>query len=152
MTPRAAAIGRKMHITVLVPNKKASSTRGASVSWTSQSGMTMLSRTWLVQSTPTKNVLVIQPKLRSGPGPGTLTLRSSGVRSSCEALGSRRIAAGVDHERDRGEPRERVQDRVGVEGQGDAADQRAEGEADVERGVHVGPGDHPLLGGSTSIV
>ena len=56
LTPRAAAIGRKMHITVLVPNRNASSTRGASVSSTSHSGITMLSSTWLVQSTPPKNV------------------------------------------------------------------------------------------------
>ena len=38
-TPREAAIGRKMHITVLVPNRNASRTRGASVSSTSHSGM-----------------------------------------------------------------------------------------------------------------
>jgi hypothetical protein len=57
--------------------------------------MTMLSRTWLVQSTPRKKVLLIQPKLRRGPGPGSLTMRSSGVRSSCEALGSRRMAAAL---------------------------------------------------------
>src|SRR5687768_552161 len=49
LTPRAAAIGRKMHITVLVPNRNASSTRGASVSSNSHSGITMLSSTWLVQ-------------------------------------------------------------------------------------------------------
>ena len=94
-TPRAAAIGRKMHITVFVPNRKASSTRGASVSSTSQSGITMLSSTWLVQKTPPKNVVSSQPGLRSGPGPGTFTLRSSGVRSSCEARGSRLIAAAL---------------------------------------------------------
>ena len=52
LTPRAATIGRKMHITVLVPNRKASSTRGASVSSTSHSGMTTLSSTWLVQKHP----------------------------------------------------------------------------------------------------
>src|SRR4051794_3438587 len=36
--PLAATTGRKMHISVLVPNKKASSTRGASVSSASHSG------------------------------------------------------------------------------------------------------------------
>ena len=95
LTPRAAAIGRKMHMTVLVPNRKASSTRGASVFSTSHNGITTLSSTWLVQSTPTKNVLAIQPGLRSGPGPGSLTLRSSGVRWSWAALGSRMIATAL---------------------------------------------------------
>ena len=33
--------------------------------------------------------------MRSGPGPGTLTLRSSGVRSSCGARGSRLMAAAL---------------------------------------------------------
>ena len=36
-----------------------------------------------------------QPGLRIGPGPGIFVRRSSGVRSSCEALGSRLIAAAL---------------------------------------------------------
>ena len=94
-TPREATIGRKMHITVLVPKRKASSTRGASVSSTSHSGITMLSSTWLVQKTPEKNSVSSQPGLRSGPGPGTFTLRSSAVRSSWGARGSRPIATAL---------------------------------------------------------
>ncbi len=50
--PRAAATWSSTAITVLVPNSQASSTRGASVSSTSHSGMTMLSSTWCVVRTP----------------------------------------------------------------------------------------------------
>ena len=127
-----------MHITVLVPNRKASSTRGASVSSTSHSGITTLSSTWLVQNTPPKKVVRSQPGLRSGPGPGTFTLRSSGVRSSCGARGSRLMAAALTRKTTAVNHGQRVEDVVGVERQRDAAEQRAEGEADVERGVHVG--------------
>ncbi len=90
-TPRAAAIGSRMHITVLVPKRKASSTRGASVRSTSHSGMTTLSSTWLVHSTPMKKVALSHPTLRSGPGPGSCTRRCSGLRSSWGALGRRMI-------------------------------------------------------------
>ena len=51
-TPRAAATWSSTAITVLVPNSQASSTRGASVSSTSHSGITTLSSTWWVLSTP----------------------------------------------------------------------------------------------------
>ena len=53
-TPRAAATWRATAITVLVPNSQASSTRGASVSSTSHSGITTLSSTWWVASTPSQ--------------------------------------------------------------------------------------------------
>ena len=53
--PREAGTWRSTASTVLVPKSQASSTRGASVSWTSHSGITTLSRTWLVLRTPSKN-------------------------------------------------------------------------------------------------
>jgi hypothetical protein len=75
-----------MHITVLVPNRKASSTRGASVSWTSQSGITTLSSTWLVQNTPPKKVVRSQPRLRSGRGWTPDVARISGVSGTARPL------------------------------------------------------------------
>ena len=54
-TVRATAIGSTMHISVLVAKSAASSTRGASVSDISHSGITVCSSTWLVISTPLKN-------------------------------------------------------------------------------------------------
>ncbi len=92
LTPRAAAIGRKMHITVLVPKSSASTDQGASVFSTSHRGITTLRITWLVHMIPLKNSLAMKPGLRSGPGPGILTLRSSTVLWSWGALGSRVIA------------------------------------------------------------
>ena len=53
-TPRAAATWSATAMTVLVPNSQASRTCGASVSSTSHSGMTTLSRTWWVASTPSQ--------------------------------------------------------------------------------------------------
>ena len=79
------------------------------------------------------------------PGPGSFSLRSSGVRSSWEALGSRRIAAALTRNTTAVNHGQGLEHHVGLEGQGDAAEQRAEGEADVERGVHVGPRLHPLV-------
>ena len=68
-TPREVYCGRKMHITVLVPNSHASSQWGASVASTSQSGITTLSSTWLVHMVPLKRLHSIQPTLCSGPRP-----------------------------------------------------------------------------------
>ena len=53
--PREAGTWSSTASTVFVPNSHASSTRGASVSWTSQSGITTLSSTWLVPRMPSKN-------------------------------------------------------------------------------------------------
>ena len=89
-----------MHMTVFVASSSATSHRGASVSLTTHSGITMCSRTWLVQETPSRKVVAIQPGLRSGPGPGTLALRSSGVLESWEASGSRVIAAALTRKTD----------------------------------------------------
>ena len=74
LTPRAAASGKKMHITVLVPKRSDSTTQGASVFSTSHSGMTRLRMTWLVHSVPVKNEVASQPTLRIGPEPGDLDL------------------------------------------------------------------------------
>ena len=90
VTPRAATIGRKMHITVLVPNRKASSTRGASVSSTSHSGITTLSSTWLVQNTPPKKVREHPARVaqRSRPGdPHLALLRGAVVVRGAAAAG-----------------------------------------------------------------
>ena len=56
-------------ITVLVPNSQASSTRGASVSSTSQSGMTTLSSTWWVARTPPQTDISRKARLRSALAP-----------------------------------------------------------------------------------
>ena len=101
LIPRAAASGRKMHITVLVPKRNASTTQGASVFSTSHSGMTRLRITWLVHSVPLKKLASIHPTFFIGPGPGILTLRSSAVFRSCGASGSRVTLNGVDHEHQR---------------------------------------------------
>ena len=53
--PREAGTWSSTASTVFVPNSQASSTRGASVSWTSHSGITTLSSTWLVLRMPSKN-------------------------------------------------------------------------------------------------
>ena len=133
-------------MTVLVPNRNASSTRGASVFSTSHSGMTTLSSTWLVQNTPPKNVVRSQPGLRSGPGPGILTLRSSGLRSSCAAFGRRLIAAALTRKTRAVNHGSACRTSLEWKARAMPPTQRAEGEADVERGVHVGARLHPLVG------
>ena len=52
--PREAGTCSRTASTVFVPKSHASSTRGASVSWTSHSGITTLSSTWLVLRIPSK--------------------------------------------------------------------------------------------------
>ncbi len=64
-TPRAAATCRATAITVLVPYSQASTTFGASVSATSQSGITVISSTWWVPSTPFRKVISTKGRLRS---------------------------------------------------------------------------------------
>ena len=63
VTPRAASTCRKTAITVLVPNSHASSTCGASVSCTSHNGITTLSSTPWVPSTPLHTLIRKKPRL-----------------------------------------------------------------------------------------
>ena len=72
-------------MTVLVPKSHASSTRGASVSSTSHSGMTMLSSTWLVPSTPSPVISARKGRFLSAAG---LTTASSATAGLVRAGGS----------------------------------------------------------------
>ena len=131
-----------MHMSVLVPKRMATSTLGASVSVTSQTGITVCSSTWLVHMTPVKVVTAIQARLRIAGMPSGFT-RGSLLRTSWLASGSRRIAALLARNStalSAGSPAERV----GAEGDGPGAEEGADAEADVEGGVHVGPGLDPL--------
>jgi hypothetical protein len=90
--PREVYAGRNTQSTVFVPYNQASSQWGASVAWTSQSGMTTFRRTWLVYIVPLNRLLSSHPTLRNGPGPRGLTRRADGsaARRSCGAFGRRR--------------------------------------------------------------
>ena len=129
VTPRAAATWRKTAITVFVPNSQASSTRGASVSCTSQSGMTTLSSTPWVPSTPLQTLIRKKPRLCIAlrRSPECSTAFSTG-ESSWVASGRRRGAEdpdGVEGEEDRRRQRHGLHDVVAVRGQGDAREPSA---------------------------
>ncbi len=85
-----------------MPNSHASSTRGASVSWTSHSGITTLSSTWLVLRIPSKKDIATNPRLRStlgrlaAPARRPAALGALGaVGMSCGASGSRVISSAL---------------------------------------------------------
>src|SRR4051794_24764725 len=80
-TPRAAGTWSSTAITVLVPKSHASSTRGASVSCTSHSGITMLRSTWLVLSTPSKTFSSRKPRFRRALPPSAFSAGSSSTLS-----------------------------------------------------------------------
>ena len=136
-----------MQSTVLVPNSQASSTWGASVASTSHSGITTLSSTWLVHRMPVKKVARIQPVLRTGPGPVGFTRASPlATLRSWGAAGSRVIQNALRHQQPAANSGvQRMTVRLPVASAMPPIS-GAEGEADVERGVHVGLGLDPLLG------
>ena len=138
--------------TVLVPNSQASSTRGASVSWTSHSGITTLSSTWLVledrrRRTTSRGSPGCAARSRAGSTRPAPRRRSASAALSVRVSGSRVISSALSSQDHRGETGTHRITVVAVGGQREPADQRADGEADVEGAAHEGQGAHPLLAG-----
>ena len=137
-----------------MPNSQASSTRGASVSWTSHSGITTLSSTWLVPGCRRRTTSRGSPGCGARSCAGRVSGSVSGSRSapasaavSCAVSGSRVISSALIARITAGMTGTHWITVVAVGGQGEPTDQRADGEADVERAAHEGQRAHPLLAG-----
>ena len=82
---------------VLVANSQASTTRGALVSATSQSGMTVSSSVWCDDSSPSKNEVITKPAFLMAGRPGgtpSATAAGGGASSGWISEGSSFSAAG----------------------------------------------------------
>lgn len=129
--PRLAATCKSTASTVFVPNSQARRTRGASVCSTSQSGMTTLSSTWLVPSTPSQVVMSRNPRLRSASGVSVPAPSELPLAVVAEVVGEAAHEGRVHQEHDRSDER-CGPDRVEViQGKGDPAKEGAKGAADV---------------------
>ena len=129
-TPREVYCGRKMHITVLVPNSHASSQWGASVACTSQSGITTLSSTWLVHIVPLNRLQSIQPTLCRGPRPRGVALRRRRLATVAYVVGGAReppMKTALARPMTQREQRHPAHHRQVVERQRDAADDARRG-------------------------